>query len=662
MRAAARVAFLSAALAACAPAHGAGDLEIAREALRDGLWTLAREYALKAGGEDACRLILESYAREGDWEGVSRTLASITNSAAPAFGYYRAAAAGDCARALEILRESGATETDADSKMFEADMLLKSGDRAAAEKVWREVVAMTNAGERAFADAGARLGDVDALRLAYANASRAAVRRFAGLQLGVLLLKDAGSRQDGERLVRAIVKNAPDCEGAREAFLAVAQADIAAGRWSEALAVYHEAVETWPDCAKMVQVQEGRGWACIELGRLEEALDAFRLAEALAADDERKAAAVLKQGDVYSKMGKGDAAMSRYRDALGRFPETAVAGKLRKIVHVRELEAKGRDLYKAFRFAEAKEVFAQVAAEDPQKRPRMEFFGALCLYGQGLDDAALAKALAVAQAGTDVSVRADAALWAAKFLYNRCEWKESERLFLAYSEMKKDGASVPEAMMWAARSAFSANDYQRAIQIATALAQSHPAAPQTVQALIVQGEALIELARFEEAVLVLDHAALAENAPAQERVRARLLKADALFATGADNPARYAAALETYRAVIFGGTLSVGGRIAVSFKIAKALEKLKRVEEAIEQYYTQVVLAYREARAKGERLDDGARAAFSRAAFRLADEYESRGRDYQAIHVLELVATSDVPAAGEAEKRIGRISMKGGFL
>jgi tetratricopeptide (TPR) repeat protein len=228
--------------------------------------------------------------------------------------------------------------------------------------------------------------------------------------------------------------------------------------------------------------------------------------------------------------------------------------------------------------------------------------------------------------------------------------------------MNIKGLRVPEAMMWAARSAFSANDYQRAIQIATALAQSHPAAPQTVQALIVQGEALIELARFEEAVLVLDHAALAENAPAQERVRARLLKADALFATGADNPARYAAALETYRAVIFGGTLSVGGRIAVSFKIAKALEKLKRVEEAIEQYYTQVVLAYREARAKGERLDDGARAAFSRAAFRLADEYESRGRDYQAIHVLELVATSDVPAAGEAEKRIGRISMKGGFL
>ena len=268
----------------------------------------------------------------------------------------------------------------------------------------------------------------------------------------------------------------------------------------------------------------------------------------------------------------------------------------------------------------------------------------------------------MAQSGSDPAVRADATLWAAKFLYNRGEWKQAGRLFFSYADMNAGGALVPEALMWAARSAFSANDFRQAIQIATKLAQSHPASPQTVQALIVQGEALIELARFEEAALVLENAALAENAPERERIRARLLKADALFATGADSPARYTAALEAYRAVRFGGALDASGRIAVSFKIARTLEKLKREAEAADQYYTQVVLAYREARGRGEILDDSARAAFSRAAFRLADEYESRGRDYQAIHILELVATSDVPAAGEAEKRIGRISMKGGFL
>jgi tetratricopeptide (TPR) repeat protein len=447
------------------------------------------------------------------------------------------------------------------------------------------------------------------------------------------------------------------------AFLAIAEAFTAAGRWREAFDVYHEAIETWPDSAKLVQVQDGRAWACLNLGRLEEALEAFRRVEELAADDDRRAIAILKQGDVYSEMGKGAEAMARYRDVLGRFPDTAVAERLRKIVRIRELETKGREQYKSFRFEEAKKTFREVAAGDPAKKPRMEFFEALCLYGQGLDDEAGKMALRVAESASDAAVRADASLWAAKFLYNRGEWKEAGRLFWAYAEMNEKGAAVPEALVWAARSAFADGDFQRAVQIATLLAENRPDAPQTVQALIVQGEALIELARFDEAALVLERAALADHAPMEERVRARLLKADALFATGADNPARYLAALESYRSVCFGGKLTASGTISVSFKIAKVLEKLKRTEEAIEEYYTRVVLAYREARRKGERLDDDARAAFSRSAFRLADEYESRGRDYQAIHVLELVATSDVQAAAvEARKRIDRISMKGGFL
>jgi tetratricopeptide (TPR) repeat protein len=658
----ARFTVLTAISAFVLCASAADELEIAREALRDGLWSVARNHAAKEGGEAARRLILESYAREGDWQELGRTLAGWTNAVGNVYDYYRAAAAGDYFKAVEILRKTPAAKLDADARMFEAEMLLKSGDRPGAEKIWREVVAMTNAGERAFAVAGVNLGDVNALRLSYAKASRVSVRRLAGLKLGSLLLRESASRAEGEKLIRAIVKDAPDGEGAREAFLAIAEADAATGRWKEAFDVYHEAGETWPECAKLLQVQEGRAWASLRLGRLEEALESFKRTEELAKDDERKASAVLKQGDVYSEMGKGEAAMARYRDVLERFPGTAVAEKLRKVVRVRELESKGREQYRNFRFAEAKETFAAVAAEDPVKKPRMEFYEALCLYGQGLDDDAAAKIREVARTSSDPTVRSEAALWAAKFLYNRGEWKEAFMMFNACAEMKVKNVSVPEAMMWAARSAFAAGDYQSAIQSATKLAQTDPSAPQTMLALIVQGEALIELARFDEAVLVLDRAAHSEHMPMEERLRARLLRADALFATGADNPARYAAALDSYRSIRLGGTLSVSDRISVSFKIAKSLERLKRIDEAIDEYYTHVVLAYRSSRSKGETLDDGARAAFSRAAFRLADEYESRGRDYQAIHILELVVMSDVPAAGEAEKRIARISMKGGFL
>jgi tetratricopeptide (TPR) repeat protein len=367
----ARFTVLTAISAFVLCASAADELEIAREALRDGLWSVARNHAAKEGGEAARRLLLESYAREGDWQELGRTLAGWTNAVGNVYDYYRAAAAGDYFKAVEILRKTPAAKLDADARMFEAEMLLKSGDRPGAEKIWREVVAMTNAGERAFAVAGVNLGDVNALRLSYAKASRVSVRRLAGLKLGSLLLRESASRAEGEKLIRAIVKDAPDGEGAREAFLAIAEADAAAGRWKEAFDVYHEAGETWPECAKLLQVQEGRAWASLRLGRLEEALESFKRTEELAKDDERKASAVLKQGDVYSEMGKGEAAMARYRDVLERFPGTAVAEKLRKVVRVRELESKGREQYRNFRFAEAKETFAAVAAEDPVKKPRM---------------------------------------------------------------------------------------------------------------------------------------------------------------------------------------------------------------------------------------------------------------------------------------------------
>jgi hypothetical protein len=131
---------------------------------------------------------------------------------------------------------------------------------------------------------------------------------------------------------------------------------------------------------------------------------------------------------------------------------------------------------------------------------------------------------------------------------------------------------------------------------------------------------------------------------------------------GADNPARYHAALTAYQTAVLGENLTATQRVTLSFKIARTLEKLKRTEEAVDQYYTQVVLAYRAGVARGESYEDEARAVFSRAALRLADEYESRGRDFQAIRVLELVVASRVPAADEAARRIARLRRKGDSL
>lgn len=641
------------------------ELDIARKALRDGLWSVARSHAETVITNDAAKLVvLESYAREDDWPAVAKALDGWKTIQGVKFAYYRAASSGDYATAAKLMRESAkdGDPADMEAKMMEASLLAKAGDRTSAEKLWSEVAASTNSSERAIAIASSNIGDVKMLRNAYEKTRTASLRRFVGLRLGQALLKFPGTIDEGSRLIRLIVKDAPDSDGAMLAFLALADVEISMEKWKDAERSYHEAIETWPDAVKLSRVHEGRGWAQLNLGKYEDALASFKRAEERAEDDEQRAVAVLKQGDILSELGRGEEAMKRYREALSKYPKTIIAEKAKRIVHIRELEDSGKDLYKEYHFAAAQKVFAEVAAEEPSRRPRMEYFEVLCLYGQGMDDVAEKRMREIIAKSPDENVRADAILWLAKFLYNRRQWKEAGQLFLSYSDVASESAFAPDALMWASRAAFAENDFARSIQIVSQLKDKYPDSAACVQAFLVQGESLIGLARFDEAVLVLERVAMGENTLAADRIRAQVLKSDSLFAMGADNPARYLTALEEYRSVRFGGLLTPSQQINVSFKIGRTLEKLKRMDEAMDQYYTQVVLAYCDGLERGERYDDDAGASFSKAALRLADEFESRGKDSQTVNILRLVLRSGVPAADEAKRRIDRIEKKGMFL
>lgn len=652
-------ALVAAVALAAAPAD---ELSVARQALRDGLWEVARAHAEKAGDGDAARLVrLESLAAEGKWTSVSNALSAWADAKGAAFDYYRAVVRGDLDAAAELLASGGSPEGVVQARLHEADLKARAGDRKGAEAVWRDVCAMTNAPAAAFAAAAANLGDAALLRRALMSAADAQSRNSLSVRLGVALLADPATAAEGAELVRSVTRKSPDVLGGREAFLAVADAALAASRWEEARSLYAEAAETWPDAARSSSVQSGLGWALSGLGRPDEALEAFAGAERAATNAEGRAVAALKQGDALTSLGRLDEAMAHYRRVAKDFPGTKAAALVSRAIEVRELEAKGRALYGAYRFAEARQAFVRVAAEDPARAPRMRFFEVLCLYGSGEDAAAAKAAEALLADCRDVRVKADACLWLARFRYSRSDWKAALKLFREASAMPALApARAADAVLWAARAAFADGDFAEAIRLTTDLDGRFHGDPARLPGLVVQGEALIELSRFDEAMLVFDRVVAAPEATAADRARARLLRADVLFAMGADNPARYTAALEAYRAILFGGALGPSAKVVVAFKIARALEKLRRIDEAVDQYYTQVVLAYRRERAEKVRMDDDARAAFSKAAFRLADEFEGRGKDRQAVAVLDLVATSDCPAAEEARRRIRRLESKGG--
>ena len=641
-------------LVAAFSATAADGLSVAREALRDGLWEIARTHAGSEESAEARLIVLESLAGEGKWDEVGERLAHWKDATGDGFDYYRAIVKGDHAKAMEILKRGGSSEGLGQAKMYEAETLAKDGKTDQAHGIWREIVATTNVGKRAFAIASANLMDAELLRRAYAEVDDLTLRRMTGLRLGAALLKEPATAEEGRKLVRAIVQDAPDVPGSKEAFLLIADREIAFEHWSAAADIYREALETWPDVAKLSSVQEGRGWVLDRLGRRDEALEAFRLAGTLAKDDEGRAVALVKEGDVLQELGRAEESMACYRAVLEKYPNAEVAKSLKVVIRSRELESRGRVLYRDLKFAEAADAFAEVAKADPSRQDRMALFIALCRYGQGQDDEAAKAVRALVAGSRDREVRAEATLWLAKFLYNRREWKESERLFASVASA--------EALLWSARAAFHDGNFNLAIQRSTEAVERDADAKLKPQALMVQGESLIELSRVDEAVLVFDRVLVADETVPGDRVRAKMLRADALFAMGADDPSRYTAALEAYRDVRFGGDLPPSERILLSFRIARTLDKLKRTEEAMDQYYAQVVLAYREGRLAGGHFTDEARAAFSKSAFRLVEEYESRGRDRQALDVLELVAASDVPAADEAVRRINRIRGKGRFL
>jgi len=632
----------------------ADELDVARQALRDGLWEIARLHVSTQTSDAAKLIVLESYAGEGKWDEIRSMLETCAQSTGPAFDYYRAVAAGKHDQAQRVLASSGDQVGIVEAKMYEADTLAGAGDLDGAKKLWRDVAASTNVGERASVLSAVNLMDRTLLEKVLPTVKSSRLRRLAAVRLGRLLVADPAERNRGETLIRSVVRDSPDTDGARDAFIAIADAAVAASEWKQAFATYGEIAEIWPDAQKIAAVHEGRGWALAGLGRFDDALSAFHRAAELATDDGARATAVMKEGDMLSELGRGEESMAKYREVIDKYPKTMVAERLRKVVRVRELESKGRDLYKMYDFTAARKQFQEVAAADPSRRPQMEFFEVLCLYGSGDDKLAIKGAERLVAECPDAKVRSEATLWLAKFRYNRREWKESRQLF--------SRCEGPDALMWAARAAFAENDFKDVIACTSSLLEKFPNAKFKPDALQLQGEALMELARFDEAVLVLDRVAMVDSVSDALRLRAATPKADCLYAMGADNAARYNAALKAYNAIRFSGSLDQSGQVVMAFKIARTLEKLKRIPEAMDQYYSQVVLAYRSHRLQGVQLNDEARAAFSKAAFRLADEYESLGRDQQAMNVLQLVVMSDVPAAEEARQRIDRISEKGRFL
>ena len=736
---------LGALLAFCATAvvAAAGDLEVARQALHDGVWRSALEAAdLAATNAAECtsaRLVaLEALAHLEDDAEIRRRLASWTNETAEAFRYWRAreqVRVGDFRQAKVTLEKPFADQALAlPVACLKSAMLAASGDRAGALKL---IAAEKPAGKTGLAgeDAQLILGELldgkgqreeaaAVLRPLAEKASRLETRLRAGYLLGFAEMAAETSSSAGVARVRTLLRQHPGHRISVPAARAFADRLLEAGDAAGAEDEYRRYLEINPSATTDAGVLAHRGRALFLLGRHSEAAGAFARAEQAMTNAADKAQAAIHQAEAFLADGRpAEAAASYARSAAyggdsaacARFGEAdareragegeqaerlygalasdggpwgakaqlrltailarkgqlaaAIEGYTRLIATTNLLSAedvtaaylgRGRACYHDYRFKDAAADFDQVAARDPKRADGMRFLRALCHYGAGRDVDAKAEAASLMTSTQDQDLRADLMLWCAKYEFNQGNYSEARTHFETYASLRAGTPSAAEALLWAARCASALMDYSKSVELATQAATAASADRALfAEALLVQGEAVMELGRYAEAVQVFDRA-VTQAGTGPNAVKAAVLKADALYAMGAGDLRRYEDAITAYRALLEGSQLTPDQRIEVAFKIGRALEKLRRTREAMDQLYRNVLLAYSAEAAKGILFGAPARTFFARAAFSIADYAAASGDFKVAMRVLERVASADVPAAEEARRRLAELQVKGG--
>ena len=209
------------------------DLDVAKKALRDNLWEIARMRATKVDNDEAKAIILESYAHEGKWKEILSALDSWGEvPSTDIFVFYRTLAEakingsigvvdvlskfkfsdksfsdslaslcvqislrdGDKTGAKKIVEDFALYSADDDSKVISAEAYNIAGDHSKAVALWREIASSTNVGETAFAMAAWNLGDTNSLKSAYSKIEKdVELKRRVGLKLGTVLITDKDS-------------------------------------------------------------------------------------------------------------------------------------------------------------------------------------------------------------------------------------------------------------------------------------------------------------------------------------------------------------------------------------------------------------------------------------------------------------------------------------
>lgn len=261
------------------------------------------------------------------------------------------------------------------------------------------------------------------------------------------------------------------------------------------------------------------------------------------------------------------------------------------------------------------------------------------LYALGRDDEAIRLADDFAARSKTSPVLPTLAFWRAQYHYNRREFDQARTRFLDFAAQWPNDSRTPLALLWAAKTALQLSDNQGAVDTLATLGQRRDADALLPEARYTQATALCNLARFEDAVLVLDDA-LAKFPSSDFTTRSLILKGDALFSLSGSAKTGHSVtnAISAYDIASTRADATVDQRLECNYKRARCLEKAGDAQGAV-LLLTQGVIHPYYALADDGGASPQAFGLYERAASACARLLELRGDVDGALGLLRRLAS-----------------------
>jgi len=456
------------------------------------------------------------------------------------------------------------------------------------------------------------------------------------------------------------------------------------GRYAEAATDFERAATLPVDAAKRAACLQKMGDAYFANEQYGLAIEAYERVCQEHPTNELVACATFQMGLAHVELDQSDQATTIFERVIQQFPrstcaETALLGlaeiqqnaqqwplaierftqflaaSTNSLLRARALVGRGIARHQSGQPDALEDFDAAIAlAPEANLTHQARYMRGMLLHRSGHKKQALEEALAFAHSQTNSMWALRMHFWVAESRFNEGSYEEAEKLLEDFAQRYSTNSLAAVALFRAGVAAAKQHQYLRANEILTRVAKEYADSDVVARARFEQANALCELGKYSAAILIYEE--IINNYPDRDVVHlAWGRKGDCQFTLGTTDPKRYEESIVSFRVVTKATQASLDDILQAEYKIGRALQKLGRQTEALDQYYERVMIPFLVARDEGKALNESAQLWFSRASMSAAEIVEELGDLRRLVNILGRVADADVAISGEARERITAI-------